>query len=93
MELSHIAFRALFVYIVLLVLVRLAGKRTVLQATPIDLTMLMVLGDLIDDGLWAEVPAAQFVVAAATLCCTHVIVGLLRILPSRLMHERSGRSA
>lgn len=75
MELHRIAVRALFVYFFLLALVRLSGKRTVAQSTAFSFVFALVLGDLIDDALWAEVPAAQFVVGAGTL-------GVLQLLAS-----------
>jgi uncharacterized membrane protein YcaP (DUF421 family) len=74
LDLHHIAVRALFVYLVLLGLVRLSGKKTVSQGTPFAFVLALVLGDLIDDALWAEVPAAQFVVAAGTLAMVHLLV-------------------
>ena len=74
MELHHIAIRAVFVYLVLLGLIRASGKRAVAQATPFDFVLALILGDLIDDGLWGEVPAAQFVVAAGALAIVHLLV-------------------
>jgi uncharacterized membrane protein YcaP (DUF421 family) len=74
MELHHIAIRALFVYLVLLGLIRVSGKRAAAQATPFDFVLALILGDVIDDGLWAEVSAAQFVVAAGTLAIVHLLV-------------------
>ena len=67
MDLGRIAVRALFSYLVALALVRLSGKRVVAQATPFDFTIALVLGDLFDDLIWAEVPASQFVVAAGAI--------------------------
>jgi hypothetical protein len=34
----------------------------------------MVLGDLIDDAIWAEIPFTQFVVASATLVLTKLLI-------------------
>jgi uncharacterized membrane protein YcaP (DUF421 family) len=59
--------RALLAYLILLFLLRVAGKRTVKQGSPFDFVLALIVGDLIDDAIWAEVPIAQFVVAAATL--------------------------
>ena len=77
MELHRIAIRALFVYFFLLGLVRLSGKRTVAQGTTFSFVFALVLGDLIDDALWAEVPAAQFVAAAGTLGVLQLLVSWL----------------
>jgi uncharacterized membrane protein YcaP (DUF421 family) len=75
MGLGAIAVRVLFAYVFLLLMTRLSGKRTIGQASPVDLLMALIVGDLIDDLLWAEVPAAQFVVAAGVLFLAHVAVG------------------
>lgn len=77
MELHRIALRALFIYVVLLGLVRLSGKRTVAEATSFAFVLALILGDVVDDGLWAEVPMAQFVAAAGTLTLTHIFVDWL----------------
>jgi uncharacterized membrane protein YcaP (DUF421 family) len=74
MELDRIAIRALLVYVILLGLIRVSGKRTLAQATPFDFVLTLVLGDLIDDALWAEVPLSRFVAAVATLTITHLLV-------------------
>jgi uncharacterized membrane protein YcaP (DUF421 family) len=74
MELHRIAIRAFLVYLLLLGLIRLSGKRTVAEGTPFAFVLALILGDLIDDGLWAEVPAAQFVAAAGTLAIVHLLV-------------------
>ena len=74
MELHHIAIRSVFVYLVLLGLIRLSGKRTLAEATAFSFVLALILGDTIDDALWAEVPFAQFVVAAGTLTIVHLLV-------------------
>lgn len=73
MRLAAIALRALFAFLFLLLIVRISGKRTVGQATPIDLLAALILGDLIDDAVWGDVSAAQFVAAAGTLMLVHVL--------------------
>jgi uncharacterized membrane protein YcaP (DUF421 family) len=67
MDPLRIAVRCVLAYVFLLVVLRLAGKQTVRHATTFDFVLALVLGDLIDDALWAEVPVAQFVVATTTL--------------------------
>jgi uncharacterized membrane protein YcaP (DUF421 family) len=74
MELHQIAIRGAFVYVLLLVLIRLSGKRTVSEGTPFSLVLALVLGDMVDDALWAEVPAAHFVAGAGTLAIVHLLV-------------------
>ncbi|HJQ98622.1 MAG TPA: hypothetical protein VJ826_09915 [Candidatus Polarisedimenticolaceae bacterium] len=67
MDPLRIAVRTILVYLFLLLLLRLAGKRGVKQVTPFDFVFVLIVGDMIDDALWAEVPFAQFVVATSTL--------------------------
>jgi uncharacterized membrane protein YcaP (DUF421 family) len=74
MELHRIALRALFAYVVLLALVRASGKRTVAQGTPFAFVLALVIGDMVDDLLWAEVGAATFTAAVGTLALTHTVV-------------------
>lgn len=76
--LLHIAVRAVFGYVVLLALLRASGKRTVAQGTPFDFVLALILGDMVDDLLWAEVPAAGFVVAVSTLTLAHTLVSWLK---------------
>jgi len=67
MDPLRVGVRALLAYLVLLLLLRLAGKASVSQGTPFDFVLALVLGDIVDDALWSEVPMAQFVIAAASL--------------------------
>ena len=73
MELHRIAVRALFAYLVLLALLRSSGKRTVAEGTPFAFVLALILGDMVDDLLWAEVGAAQFAVAVATLTTAQIV--------------------
>jgi uncharacterized membrane protein YcaP (DUF421 family) len=76
MEPSLIAVRALVAYVFLLAILRLSGKRTIALGTPFDFVLALVIGDLVDDLLWAEVPLSQFVVAVVTLAGAHLIAVL-----------------
>lgn len=67
MDLWRIALRAVVAYVYLLLLVRLTGKRVVSQLTPIHFVVAVVVGDLVDDLLWAEVTAAEFFAGAGGL--------------------------
>jgi uncharacterized membrane protein YcaP (DUF421 family) len=67
MELGSIAVRGLATYAFLLALIRLAGKRVIKEGASFDFVLALILGDLIDDAVWSEVPFAQFVVAVSTL--------------------------
>jgi uncharacterized membrane protein YcaP (DUF421 family) len=73
MDLYRIALRALFAFVFLQVLMRFSGKRFVAQATGFDFVLALILGDMIDDLIWAEVPASQFVVATGVLAVIHLL--------------------
>ena len=69
----RVALRAVLAYVFLLALLRVSGKRTVHESTPFDFVLALVLGDLVDDALWAEVPFAQFVVAASSIVLAKLV--------------------
>ena len=74
MDIHRIVIRVVFVYLLLLCLIRLSGKRTVSESTPFSFVLALILGDMVDDALWAEVAIAQFVAAAGTLGVVHLLV-------------------
>jgi uncharacterized membrane protein YcaP (DUF421 family) len=78
MDPLHLAARALFAYALLLVVIRLTGKRTVKHGSVLDFTIALVLGDLVDDLIWSEVPVSQFVVAAGVLLMVHLTFDVAR---------------
>jgi uncharacterized membrane protein YcaP (DUF421 family) len=75
----RIVVRVVFMWVVMQLLVRLSGKKTVNQGTPFDFALAVILGDLMDDLMWAEVAASQFVVATGVLMLVHSILSVLRI--------------
>jgi uncharacterized membrane protein YcaP (DUF421 family) len=50
-----------------LFLLRTAGRRAIRHGTTFDFVLALILGDMVDDVLWSEVPFAQFAVATSTL--------------------------
>lgn len=74
MDLWRIAVRAIIAYVYLLVTTRASGKRIVSQATPFDLVVSIIIGDLIDDFLWAEVSMAKFGAAVGTIFTCDALV-------------------
>ena len=77
MDLWRIAVRAILAYVFLLTLTRASGKRVISQATPFDLLVSLIVGDLLDDLLWAEVTVAKFAVGAGTIVVLELIVELI----------------
>jgi len=70
--------RAIAVYVVLLVLVRLSGKRTVGQFTPFDLIVVVLLGTAVQNSLIGEdtsLPGG--LILAATLIALNWLTGFV----------------
>ena len=80
MELSKILVRAVFAYLFALILLRLSGKRELAEATAFDFVLAIIVGDMFDDLFWAEVSAAQFVVAVGTLVMMEVVISAMSYL-------------
>jgi uncharacterized membrane protein YcaP (DUF421 family) len=78
MDPLRIVVRVVFAYVVLLVLVRASGKRLLRHASPFDFTLSLILGDMVDDLLWADVGASMFVVGTGVLVSVHTALDLVR---------------
>jgi uncharacterized membrane protein YcaP (DUF421 family) len=78
MELVRLAARAVFAYVLLLTLVRVSGKRTIKQGTPTDLAVALIVGDLVDNVLWAEVTPLPFAVSAVVVFGAHTLMKISR---------------
>ena len=76
MDLWRIIVRVLFGYVFALAVIRIAGKRTVSRTDVSSCVVLIVIGDMFDDLLWGDVPAAQFVVGIGALVLAHVTARL-----------------
>jgi uncharacterized membrane protein YcaP (DUF421 family) len=73
-DLAGMLLRVSLTYAVLLVLLRVSGRRSIKATTPFDLIISLVVGDLPDDMIWGEVPFMQGVVAIVTLVALHLLV-------------------
>jgi uncharacterized membrane protein YcaP (DUF421 family) len=89
-ELHAIAIRCLFAYGFLLLMTRLSGKHTVSEATPFDFVLALILGDIIDDVILAEVEVARFVAAAGTLIFLDVLTTLITYRSARMTRWLEG---
>jgi uncharacterized membrane protein YcaP (DUF421 family) len=92
MSLGRIAVRAFVAYIYLWATTRASGKRIVSQATPFDFIVALILGDLIDDALWAEVGMAKFAVAVGSILLCDALVKLGAFHSLSFFHLINGRS-
>lgn len=92
MSLFGIAVRSLFAYVFLLVLLRASGKRLLAEATGMQFVLAIVIGDLVDDALFATVPFAQFVVAAGTLALLQLTIAIAALYDLRVWRFVQGES-
>ena len=70
-ELAFTAGRALVIYVFLLVVVRLLGKRTVGNFSAFDLIVALILGEIVDEPIFGDVPMAQALLAVAVVALLH----------------------
>lgn len=70
-ELLLTAGRAAFIYVFMLVVIRLLGKRTVGSFTAFDLLVALMLGEIVDEPIFGDVPVVQALVAITALAIVH----------------------
>jgi len=73
-NLIGIAIRLSFMYLYALTLLRLSGKQSMSSLSAMDFIVGLIIGDLFDDVIWAEIPVIQGVVGLATVILVHVLV-------------------
>jgi uncharacterized membrane protein YcaP (DUF421 family) len=95
MDLWRIVLRGLFAYVFALAVMRIAGKRTVSHGDTSSFVVVVVIGDMFDALLWAEVAAAQFVVGVGALVLVHLSARLavVRSADGRWWKENDGAGA
>lgn len=77
--------RAIVVYAVLLVLVRITGKRSVGQFTPFDMVLLVLLGSAVQNSLiGADISLLGGLILAVTLIALNWLVGFVSARSSRI---------
>ena len=85
--------RALAVYVALLVMVRLSGKRSVGQFTPFDMILLILLGTAVQNSLIGEdVSLVGGLLLAATLIALNHAVGWVTARSRRIHGQLEGRA-
>jgi uncharacterized membrane protein YcaP (DUF421 family) len=72
-ELAFTALRATVIYVFLLVLIRLLGKRTVGHSSAFDFMVALVLGELVDEPIYGDVGMAQALLALAVIGGWHAL--------------------
>lgn len=88
----ELPLRASVVYLALLVLVRLSGRRTVGQFTPFDLLVVMLLSESVSNGLAGdENSVGGGLLSAATLIALNVLVAAISARSTRVQQWVEGR--
>jgi uncharacterized membrane protein YcaP (DUF421 family) len=70
-ELALTAGRAILIYVFLLVVIRALGKRTVGNFTAFDLIVALIIGEVVDEPIFGDVPVAQGLLAIAVVGALH----------------------
>jgi uncharacterized membrane protein YcaP (DUF421 family) len=67
----EIAGKTLIIYIVMLVMIRIMGKRTIGNLTALDMIVALVMGDLAGAAIYGQAPLEGAVVAIVSLSALH----------------------
>jgi uncharacterized membrane protein YcaP (DUF421 family) len=86
LDLTGIIFRVSVMYMYALALVRISGKQSLGQLTPMDFVVTLIIGDLFDDVFWAEVPILQGMVGFATIILVHILVTFINSRNKTIHH-------
>lgn len=74
----HFVLRAVLVYVMVMVLIRVSGKRAVGQFTPFDLVLLILIGNAVQNGInGGDNSLTGAFVMATTLIVLNYVVALL----------------
>lgn len=97
MDPLRIAVRVVFAYVIVRAFLRVAGRRPIRHGDISSFVVALIIGDMFDDLMWAEVPAAQFVVGIGTLVFVHLLVSHIRFRAgervwARQSAERAGQA-
>ena len=88
----ELPLRASLVYLVLLLLMRVSGQRTVGQFTPFDLLVVMLLSEAVSNGLsGGEESVFGGLISAATLIALNLLVAFITARSQRAQNWIEGR--
>ena len=83
-ELAFTAARGLLVYAVMLVVIRILGKRTVGNFTAFDLLVALMLGEVVDEIIYGDVSIAQGLVAIVVVGSAKYVTAWITYASHRL---------
>src|SRR6185436_8500834 len=76
-ELGMTAARGVLVYVAMLVVIRILGKRTVGNFTAFDLLVALMLGEVVDEIIYGDVTIAQGMVAIVVVASAKYVTAWL----------------
>ena len=83
-ELGLTALRASVIYVFLLVVVRMLGKRTVGSATAFDFMVALILSEVVDEPIYGDVPLVQGMLVIAVVAGWHLVNSYLSYRSERV---------
>jgi uncharacterized membrane protein YcaP (DUF421 family) len=89
-ELGLTAARGLLVYVVMLVVIRVLGKRTVGNFTAFDLLVALMLGEVVDEIIYGDVTIAQGMVAIGVVALAKYLTAWVSYFDHGLNHILEG---
>jgi uncharacterized membrane protein YcaP (DUF421 family) len=72
-ELLFTALRASFVYVFLLLVIRVLGKREIGNTSAFDLIVALILGEVVDEIIYGDVTILQGVIAIVVVAIWHLV--------------------
>lgn len=76
-EFWQVAARALLVYAALIIILRLAKKRSLGRATPLDVILVITIGSVASRGITGNAPLGNSLVAVVTLVALHWLLSFI----------------
>lgn len=70
-ELLQTAFRATVIYVCVLLVVRISGKRAIGNITAFDLLVALIIGEIVDEPIFGDIPMIQALLAMIVIAGLH----------------------
>jgi uncharacterized membrane protein YcaP (DUF421 family) len=76
-ELALTAGRSVLIYVFVLIVIRLSGKRAVGNFTAFDLIVALIIGEVVDEPIYGDVPIVQGLLVIAAIAAMHYLNSFL----------------
>lgn len=90
-DLAYTAGRAIVIYVFVLIVVRLLGKRTVGNFTAFDLIVAFIISEVVDEPIYGDVPMQQALLAIAAVAGLHYLNSFLSYRSKRFDELTAGK--